>query len=269
MIELNKSMLLFPLITLLVVINACGIEDRQEENPENSSELHVAAATSLRFALEEIGQAFEAENKIKVIFQFGSSGNLAQQISSGAPVDLFLSADQRLIENFVAEGVIIEESASTFAIGRIVLAVNRQADLEVQRLEDLLDDNITHISIANPSHAPYGQAAKEALKSKGLWDRLEEKVVYGETVTQVVQYIQTGNSPVGIIALSSADLPEIEYFLVDDSLHNPLLHMLGVVSRSEKQEQASEFIDFINSFRGREIMKEYGFNQPESGGDAP
>jgi len=257
------------LLMLLLLLNACDSEKGQEEQLGNSGELHIAVAAGLRFALEEIGQAFEAENDVKVVFQFGSSGNLAQQISSGAPIDLFLSANQNFIEGLVAEGAILEESVANFAMGRIVLAVNKQTGLEIQALEDLLDEDITYISIANPSHAPYGLAAKEALKKKGLWHKLEEKLVYGETITQAMQYIQTGNAPAGIIALSSADVPEIDYILINESLHSPLMHMIGVASRSKQQELASEFIAFINSPRGKAIMEEYGFYQPEQGGDAP
>ncbi len=256
-------------LMLFFSLNACDSEKEQEEQFGNAAELHIAVATGLRFALEEIGQAFEAENEIKVVFQFGSSGNLAQQISSGAPIDLFLSANQNFIEGLVARGDILEESVANFAIGRIVLAVNKQADMDIQVLEDLLNEDITYISIANPSHAPYGIAAKEVLENKGLWHKLEGKLVYGETITQAMQYIQTGNAPAGIIALSSADVPEIDYFLIDNSLHSPLIHTLGVVNQSDQQELASEFIAFINSPRGKTIMEEYGFCQPEQGGDAP
>jgi len=257
------------LLMLSLIINACDSGTGQEEPTGNSGELHIAVAAGLRFALEEIGQVFEAENDIKVVFQFGSSGNLSQQISSGAPIDLFLSANQNFIEGLVAEGIILEESVADFTMGRIVLAVNKQTGLVVQALEDLLDDDITYISIANPSHAPYGMAAKEALENKGLWHKLEDKLVYGETVTQAMQYVQTGNASAGIIALSSANMPEIDYILVDDSLHSPLIHTLGVVGRSERQELVSEFIDFINSPRGSAIMEEYGFYQTGLGGDSP
>ncbi len=257
------------LLMLLLLFNACNSEKGQEEQLGNSDELHIAVAAGLRFALEEISQAFEAENDIKIVFQFGSSGNLAQQISSGAPIDLFLSSNQNFIEGLVAGGDILEESIAHFAMGRIVLAVNKQADLDIQVLEDLLDEDIIYISIANPSHAPYGMAAKEVLEKMGLWHKLEKKLVYGETITQAMQYIQTGNAPAGIIALSSAVVPEIDYFLIDNSLHSPLIHTLGIVSRSERQELASEFVAFINSPRGKAIMEEYGFCQPDQGGDAP
>lgn len=261
--ELKNYILPLFLFALLLFINSCSTENSRKENPEKSGELHVSSASSLRFALEEIGQAFEVENNVKVIFQFGSSGNLAQQISSGAPIDIFISANKTSIDELVGGGYILEESVNNFTEGRIVLALNKKADLKVRSLEDLSDSTITHIAIANPSHAPYGLAAKEALVSMGLWDKLEYKLVYGETVLQTMQYVQTGDAPVGIIALSNADVPDIDYYLIDDSLHKPIIHMLGIVTRSGQQELASDFIAFISSSGGKEIMESYGFYQPE------
>ncbi len=251
------------LLVLSLIINACDSVTGQEEQPGNRDELHIAAAAGLRFAFEEIGEVFEIEKGIRVVFQFGSSGNLAQQISSGAPVDLFISANKSFVEDLVAKGDILDETVEPFATGRIVLAVNKQSGLEVHSLGDLICDEIDYISIANPSHAPYGMAAKEALKNKGLWDKLEDKLVYGETVTQAMQFVRTGNAPVGIIALSIAGVPEIKSFPIDEVLYNPLEQMLGVVSHSQQKELALEFAAFVNGPRGQAILKKHGFDMPE------
>ncbi len=250
-------------IVLSIFTSACAATTEREEPFTETEELHVAAASSLRFAFEEIGGIFEAEKDIRVVFQFGSSGNLAHQIASGAPVDLFASANKNFIDHLVDNGDILQESTALYAIGRVVLAVNIQSQLEILSLEDLISDEIDYISIANPSHAPYGLAAKEVLESKGLWSLVEDKLVYGETVSQALQFVQTGNAPVGIIALSYADVPEIEYFLVDEALHTPLEHTLGVVSHSQQQMLAMEFAEFITSLQGREIMEKHGFYLPE------
>lgn len=250
-------------LLLIVIIPACEPATKQKEQPTVTRELHIATAAGLRFAFEEIGEVFEVEKGTRVVFQFGSSGNLAQQISSGAPVDLFISANKSFVEDLVAKGDILDETVELFAIGRIVLAVNKQSGLEVHSLNDLSCDEIDYISIANSSHAPYGMAAKEALENKGLWDQLEDKLIYGETVTQAMQFVRTGNAPVGIIALSIAGVPEIESFPVDEMLYNPLEQMLGVVSHSQQKELALEFAAFVNGPRGQAIMKKHGFDMPE------
>lgn len=250
------------IIVVILLMNfmttACSI--KQENLGEN--QLHVAAASNLRFAFEEIGSIFEEISGVKIVFQFGSSGNLAQQITNGAPIDLFVSANKEFVEDLIKNGHVLEDTKALFAIGRIVLAVNKNVKVKVTSLEDLLLDEIEYISIANPNHAPYGLAAKEALQSIGIWEFLEEKLVYGENVSQALQFIETGNAPVGIIALSIAKVEELEYILIDEETHNPLEQILGVVSSSNNKELAKEFALFVNSPLGREIMEKHGFSLP-------
>ncbi len=256
------------LLQLLVILmnTSCSLlyeQEIQKAQNKSSEELHVAAATGLRFAMEEIGAAYEEETGIKVVFQFASSGNLAQQIAGGAPIDLFCSANASFINNLVSQGDIIEDSLNTFAMGRVVIAVNEEFPLEINMIEDLLSDQIDFIVIANPNHAPYGFAAKEALKNEGLWYQLEDKLVYAETVSQAMQYVQTGNVPVGIIALSFAGVPGIEYSLIDEELHTPLEQVLGIVSHSRKKELSARFASFLYGQESRTILEQHGFYLPQ------
>ncbi|MCK8824792.1 molybdate ABC transporter substrate-binding protein [Fuchsiella alkaliacetigena] len=264
---MNKKRAIQSLIVILILVlislsSACDLVNNQGNKSAAEKELHVAAASDLRFAFEELGELFEKERGVEVVFQFGSSGNLAQQIANGAPIDLFASANKEFVDRLIESDDIIEETKSLYAIGRIVLAVNKNYDLNLESLEGLLSPEIKRIAIANPSHAPYGLAAKEALVSKGLWKQLEESLVYGENINQAMQFVRTANAPVGIIALSIAEMDELEYTLIDEKYHNPLEQMLGVVKHSEQQELAQEFADFINSTQGREVMEEYGFYLP-------
>ena len=129
-------------------------------------------------------------------------------------------------------------------------------------LQDLLSDQVTLIAIANPEHAPYGLAAKEALQSAGVWEQVQAKIVFGENIRQTLQFIQTGDTQVGIVALSVADVPEISWTLIDDSLYNPLDQALAVVTDSPHQELARQFAAFINSPLGQSTMQKYGFVLP-------
>lgn len=265
---LRKSIIyvIFLQLLLIMIPASCGLVDKQEiqkVEDNSSAELHVAAATGLRFAMEEIGSAFEEDTGVKVVFQFGSSGNLAQQIAGGAPVDLFCSANVSFVDNLVSQGDVIEESLYIFAMGRIVLAVNEEFPLDVDVLGDLLSDQVDIVVIANPNHAPYGFAGKEALQNEGLWDQIEDKLVYAETVSQAMQYVQTGNAPVGIIALSFADVPGIKYSLIDEELHTPLKNVLGVVSHSRKKEMAARFAAYIRGQEGRAILEKHRFCLPQ------
>ncbi|MBI5047763.1 MAG: molybdate ABC transporter substrate-binding protein [Deltaproteobacteria bacterium] len=138
--------------------------------------------------------------------------------------------------------------------------------MNAKKLEDLLDPSIKKISIANPDHAPYGIAAKEALLKLELWDKLKPKLVYGENIRQALQYLQTGDVPVGIIALSVANVSEITYMPIDNTLHNPINQAAAVIKKTKAEKEAREFIHYVNSPIGRPIMKKYGFLLP---GESP
>jgi molybdate transport system substrate-binding protein len=149
-----------------------------------------------------------------------------------------------------------------YARGRIVLAGNKAMGIQIATLDDLLSDEIAHIAIANPEHAPYGVAAMEALQSTGLWEKIQPKLVYGENVRQALQFIQTGDAEAGIVSLSVANVPEISWTLIGAELHNPLDQALAVVTSSSHQDVARQFAEFINGPSGRPIMQKYGFVLP-------
>ncbi len=249
-------------ILLLFAVVLAGCAPASPAPTKAPAELTVAAAADLQFAFTEIGELFEQETGNKVTFSFGSTGQLAQQIKNGAPFDLFAAANISFVDDLAQKNLVLPDSVALYARGRIVLAVNRQSGINAVTLDDLLSDQITHIAIANPEHAPYGVAAKEALMSSGVWDKIESKIVYGENIRQALQFIQTGDAQVGIVALSVANVPEITWSLIDDSLHNPLDQALAVVSSSPHAALAREFAAFINGKSGRPIMQKYGFVLP-------
>lgn len=224
--------------------------------------LTVAAAADLQFAFTEIAELYEARTGQPVTLVFGSTGQLAQQIENGAPFDLFAAANIAFIEQLRDKGLLLPETIALYAEGRIVLAVNRDFDFEVDELIDLASSPVQRVAIANPEHAPYGVAAKEALINDGVWDLVEPKLVYGENVRQTLQFVQTGDVQAGIVALSIADVPEISWTLIDADLHTPLLQALAVVRSSQQPDAASAFAAFINGEEGRPIMQRYGFVLP-------
>jgi len=230
--------------------------------PAEESELIIAAAADLSFALKEAAQSFEKTTGIKSALSLGSTGHLASQIENGAPFDVLFAANVKYIDELDGKGLILPGTKRLYARGRIVLAVNKKSGVRVSTLEDLIDPSAAHIAIANPGHAPYGIAAKEALIKKGLWKRLKPKIVYGENVRQALQYIQTGDAAAGIVALSVADVPEIRYVLIDEGLYAPIDQACAVIKASRHRKEAILFIEFVNSPAGRVIMKKYGFKLP-------
>jgi molybdate transport system substrate-binding protein len=231
----------------------------ETNSPAANTELTVAAAADLQFAFAEIAELFERNTGYKVILVFGSTGQLAQQIENGAPYDLFASANIEFIDQLVRKDLIIADSVSLYGRGRIVLAVNRQSGVQATQLADLEKPEIRNVTIANPDHAPYGAAAKQALISAGVWNEIQDRLVLSENVRQTLQFVQTGDAEAGIVALSVADVPEISWTLIDDQLHDPLDQALGVVAGSPHAELARQFAQFVNGEIGRPIMRKYGF----------
>ncbi len=255
-VRLSLSGLIF---ILIVSATACG---PTQTPAADDGVLLVAAASDLQFAFTEIGEKFEQETGQKTQFIFGSTGNLTTQVENGAPYDLLAAANVGYIDRLNKNGLIISDTRQMYAQGHLVLAVNRRAGVQAVQLEDLLDPAVTRIAIANPAHAPYGLAAQEALQSAGLWEALQPKLVLGENVRQTLQFVQTGDVPVGLVALSVADAPEITCTLVPTALHRPLNQAVAIITGTPHETTARAFIEFVNSSAGREIMKRYGFLLP-------
>lgn len=229
---------------------------------EETPNITVAAASDLQQVFLEIGMLYEKERGIRVQLVFGSSGMLARQIEQGASYDIFASANARYIEDLKAQGLIVEESQRLYAQGRIVIAVKKGGVSKPDTLNDLMRPEFKKVAIAHPGHAPYGEAAKEALVTAGVWDKLVPRIIYGENVRQVLQYIASNNVEAGIVALSITNRPDIVYALIDPSLHSPINQVMAVTKGSRKKEQAMDFISFIGSEVGRHIMKKHGFLLP-------
>ncbi len=257
---------LFLLAVASLAVIGCAsvsiVSESETTAQETSVELTVGAAADLQFAFSDLATLFEQETGHTVTLVFGSTGQLAQQIENGAPYDLFAAANIEFIERLAEQNLVLPETIAVYARGRIVLGVNRSAGVTAETLVDLLSPEIQHIAIANPEHAPYGLAAQQALESAGVWQQIQPKLILGENIRQTLQYLQSGDAQVAIVALSIADVPEITWTLIEQNLHRPLDQGLAVVSSSQHQDVARSFAAFINGPRGRLVMQHYGFILP-------
>ena len=224
--------------------------------------LTVSAASDLTGAFGELGEAFEAETGIGVDFNFGSTGQLAQQIQAGAPVDVFAAANVAYIEQLDEAGLILPDTQARYARGRIVLWSRAGSGLEVTSIQQLARDDVQRVAIANPDHAPYGIAAREALQAAGIWDAIQDKLVLGENISDTFRYAESGNVDVAIVALSLAIPSDGTWTLVPEELHAPIDQALAVIAGTEHEAEARAFAAFVNSEPGREIMRRYGFVLP-------
>ena len=230
--------------------------------PQPPVTLTVSAAADLTPAFQELGQLFEQETGTKVTFNFGSTGQLAQQIEQGAPVDVFAAANVSFVDELEQQGLIIPDTKALYARGRITLWTRADSPLKIERIEDLAKAEVKRVAIANPEHAPYGIAAREALQAAGVWKSVEPKLVFGENVAQTLQYAETGNVDVAIVALSLSTQGEGRYVFVPEELHQPLDQALAVIKSTKLEPQARQFATFINGPQGRPVMRKYGFTLP-------
>ncbi len=219
----------------------------------------IAAAANLRYALSEIEREYEAKFKnIDLKINYGASGTFYQQITNGAPYDLFLSADDTLPRRLKEAGV-TEAEDEVYACGKLAL-YSLKSELSSVGLEVLKRKELGRIAIANPRTAPYGARSVEILKSLGLWDALQQSIVYGESIAQAAQFAMTGNCEVGFVALSLLLNPEVElkgsYYIIPEELYAPI-EQAGVVL---KQGEASRFFDYMLGGECRAIWNKYGYS---------
>ncbi len=240
----------------------------QAQVQKDTRELIVAAAADLNPALQEIADGFNKKTGVKVKLSFGASGALTQQIQNGAPFDLFFSADMDYPRQLVAAGAADGASLYQYAVGRLVLWVPVDSPLDVERMgmRILLDPSVKKIAIANPRHAPYGQAAVAALKHYGLYDQAADRLVLGENISQAAQFVESGNAQVGFMALAHAAAPAMEgkgkYWEVPAEAYPPLAQGVVVLSRSQHKKEAAEFLNYIRTNESAELLRRYGFTLP-------
>ena len=221
--------------------------------------LTVFAASDLGPPFKDLVPEFEGTGRARVTLVLGSTGMLAQQIRNGAPADVFFAASEGFVAELAAEGLTIRDTHTMYAQGRLAAVTLTSGGIRVTSLDDLTDARIRRIAIANPKHAPYGLAARQALEAAGLWTSLEPRIVFGENVQQAIQFVRSGSAQAGLVARSVAGTPDLLWTLIDSRLHAPLNQMAAVLGRTKHPGDARAFIEFVTGDRGRTAMRRFGF----------
>lgn len=240
-----------------------------------AEQLRIAAAADLQFAMKDLAAKYEARSKQIVEVVYGSSGSFFTQIQNGAPFDLFFSADLSYPTRLADQGLAEKPSLYRYALGRLAVWAPSDGNLNVSKkgFQSLLNPRVNKIAIANPAHAPYGRAAVAALTKAGIYDQVKSKLVYGENISQAAQFVQSGNAQAGLVALSLANSPAMQNgdrWVVPAEYHSPLEQAAAILASSKNKKSASDFLDFVKSAEGREILSRYGFTpMPDSGEKRP
>ena len=232
----------------------------------------IAAASDLKFAVEEIAAQFRMSTGRDVKLVFGSSGNFHRQIEQGAPFQVFMSADEDFVFR-LAEAGRTEGRGELYAIGRLVIFARHGStfdpDAELAGLRAALAaGRVRRFAIANPEHAPYGRAAEEVLRKIGLWESVRQRLVLGENVSQAAQFATSGSAEGGMFAYSLALAPQVakqgRYVLVPERLHQPLRQRMTLVKGAG--ETARAFYIYLQEPAARAVFRRFGFALP---GEAP
>jgi molybdate transport system substrate-binding protein len=230
-----------------------------------AQEITIAAAADLQFVMQDISAQFQKDTGKSVKVIYGSSGNFFQQIQNGAPFDMFFSANLDYPHQLETAGLIVPASFYQYARGRIVLWVMNSSRLDLSAgLKSLANPQVTKIAIANPQHAPYGQAAVAAMQKEGVYEKVKNKFVLGENISQTASFVVTGAADAGIVALSLALSPNLKskgrYLEIPANEYPAIEQACVILSESKKKDIAQQFLVYTKTPAVGEILRRYGFD---------
>lgn len=234
----------------------------------HAEELTLSVAVSLKEAVEEIGRSFmAARSGVRLHYNFGASGDLQKQIEAGAPIDVFLSAGQRQVDELEKKGLLLADTRRAFA--RNVLTVIKPADsrVDISKPGDLLEARVTRIAVGQPKTVPAGQYAEESLRALKLWERLQPKLVFAENVRQALDYVVRGEVDAGFVyTTDAARAPGVrEAFRPPEDTYRPIVYPGAVVAASKEPALARAFVALLVSEQGRTVLARFGFQPPPRG----
>src|SRR6266699_5451732 len=232
-----------------------------------AQEIRIAAAADLQSVMQDIASRFQKETGKSVKPIYGSSGNFFQQLQNGAPFDMFFSANLDYARNLEAAGLTEPGTFYKYAIGKIVIWVPNDSKLDVSSgLQSLLNPAIKKIAIANPQHAPYGQAAVAAMKKENIYDKVADKFVFGENISETASFVVSRSADTGIIALSLALSPNMKdkgrYTEIPGADYPSIQQACVILKSSQQKDTAKAFLSFIKTPAVAGLFRAYGFAVP-------
>jgi molybdate transport system substrate-binding protein len=253
-------------VVVLAVAVTLGVS---RVSPAAAEELTLSVAISMKEAIETLGRSFAARRGgLTLRYNLGSSGDLQKQIEAGAPIDVFVSAATRQMDELERKGLILPDTRRAFA--RNVLIVVKPADsrVDLTAIDDLLDPRVTRVAIGNPKTVPAGQYAQESLRAGGLWERLGPKLVYAENVRQVLEYVARGEVDAGFVYATDVPAagPRVRAaFRPGEETYPPVVYPVAVVTGSRQAAAARAFVELLTGAEGQAVLRRLGFQPPPPG----
>jgi molybdate transport system substrate-binding protein len=238
--------------------------DASAETTETESaagvELNVSAAASLTDALEEIYTEYQKESNDIINFNFAASGTLQKQILEGAPCDLFVSASKGHMDGLADENLIVPESRKDL-LGNALTLIAAAEKADVVSVDSLASADVASITVGETESVPAGNYAKQAMESLGIWDAVQDKLIFAKDVRQVLEYVETGNADCGFVYRSDAALMTSGVIVADlpEDTHSPIVYPAALIADSENGAAAQAFYDYLQSDYAKSVFEKYGF----------
>lgn len=251
----------FLILSVCLILSSCsnkGLETAQEKPVE----LMISAAASLSDVLMDVKDTYEQMNENVVLtFNFGSSGKLANQIDQGAPVDVFLSASSKDMDTLAEKGMIDKTTRVDFTKNVLVLISSLNSNFELNSFEQIDSAQIDHFAIGEPESVPVGRYAKQVFEHLDLWQPLQDKLVMGSDVRQVLTYVEMGNADLGVVYSSDAFISDRVKVLAEANpeWHKPILYPGAIIEDSRHKNEAQAFLDYLMSEEGKDTLQKFGF----------
>lgn len=257
---MKKVRFLLFLFAILLFLVGCSNDATKSDK---KTKLMVSAAVSLTDALEEIKTIYEEEHNVELTFNLEGSGSLAQKIQQGAPVDVFISANQEWMDTLAIDDLIIESTREDITGNKLVLITGKDSTITYASIADINASDIEQIAIGNPESVPAGKYTEQVLQNLNLWDDLESKLIFGKDVRQVLTYVETGNVDIGFVyesdALSSDDIKVLATAEADT--HEPVIYPAAVLKDTKHENEATDFMTFMASEQAQEVLEKHGFRK--------
>ena len=250
------------ILSFVLWLTACATSGDTEAT-EQPKELTISAAASLTDAMDELKEIYEAENNVELTFNFAGSGKLAQQIQQGAPVDVFISANENWLDTLLEEGLIDTDSTTEVTGNKLVLIAENDATLKYDSFSDIDINDLSNIAVGKPESVPAGEYTKKALEAIDKWEEIEPYIVYAKDVRQVLTYVETGNAEIGFVYESDALSSDKVEILTESNPkeHDSIIYPGGVTIETEQKEAAEDFLAFMISDEAQIVLETYGFTK--------
>lgn len=250
-----------------VAVIGCNQITKNAPSPTSTTQaqpinLTISAAASLKDAMQSIQPVYSQQNyNISLIYNFGASGALQQQIEQGAPVDVFISAAEKQMNALQEQNLLLADTRKDLLKNTVVLIAPKNAT-GISDFKDLSSDKVKKIAIGNPQSVPAGQYGKEVLSSLKLFDPLKTKLVLAKDVRQVLSYVETGNTSAGLVYRTDAKISDKVQVIATapENSHSPIVYPVAVLKRSKNPEAAKKFVLFLSSAPAKGVFEQYGFS---------